>query len=142
MIEQRWCLTGLISSQSHKNGDAALAVSLSVVLGVISLLVSVACYAWRKMKWTRGIYFFLLNINILLSYHIIHRTYSFNKCKNSLLGNTFIKGENLLESTKEDDMELPLFDLVEIEAATNNFSNEHKLGEGGFGPVYKVKLTC
>ncbi|XP_020250182.1 receptor-like serine/threonine-protein kinase SD1-8 isoform X1 [Asparagus officinalis] len=89
---------GLISSQSHKSGDAALAVSLSVVLGVISLLVSVACYAWRKLKWTRG--------------------------------NAFVK---------EDDMELPFFELVEIEAATNNFSNENKLGEGGFGPVYKMR---
>jgi len=36
-------------------------------------------------------------------------------------------------------MELPLFDLVAIETATNNFSIENKLGEGGFGPVYKVK---
>jgi len=26
-------------------------------------------------------------------------------------------------------------------AATNNFSLENKLGEGGFGPVFKVKLV-
>ncbi|ONK65644.1 uncharacterized protein A4U43_C07F39190 [Asparagus officinalis] len=90
---------GLISSQFHKSGDATLAVSLSVVLGVISILVSVACYAWRKLKWTRG--------------------------------NAFVK---------EDDMEMPLFEFVEIEAATNNFSNENKLGEGGFGSVYKGKM--
>ncbi|KAL3742088.1 hypothetical protein ACJRO7_017552 [Eucalyptus globulus] len=29
------------------------------------------------------------------------------------------------------------FDLQTIEVATNNFSNDKKLGEGGFGPVYK-----
>jgi hypothetical protein len=29
------------------------------------------------------------------------------------------------------------FDFYTIAEATNNFS--HKLGEGGFGPVYKVK---
>ncbi|KAG8635254.1 hypothetical protein MANES_16G014100v8 [Manihot esculenta] len=29
------------------------------------------------------------------------------------------------------------FDLGTIEAATNNFSNDNKLGEGGFGEVYK-----
>ena len=53
-------------------------------------------------------------------------------------GNTPNNEENIAESTKGDDMELPLFDLVAIEEATNNFSNENKLGEGGFGPVYKV----
>lgn len=30
------------------------------------------------------------------------------------------------------------FDLSTIEAATNNFSERNKLGEGGFGEVYKV----
>ncbi|KAI5333371.1 hypothetical protein L3X38_023502 [Prunus dulcis] len=42
--------------------------------------------------------------------------------------------------TKED-LELPLFDFDTIAAATNNFSYTNKLGEGGFGPVYKAKLT-
>jgi hypothetical protein len=37
-----------------------------------------------------------------------------------------------------NDMELPIFDLAAIANATNNFSNNNKLGEGGFGPVYKV----
>ncbi|CAN6341569.1 unnamed protein product, partial [Urochloa humidicola] len=30
-----------------------------------------------------------------------------------------------------------LYDLSSLRAATNNFSEENKLGEGGFGPVYK-----
>lgn len=30
------------------------------------------------------------------------------------------------------------YDLNTIEAATDNFSDENKLGEGGFGVVYKV----
>jgi hypothetical protein len=30
------------------------------------------------------------------------------------------------------------FNFATIEAATNNFSNDNKLGEGGFGAVYKV----
>jgi len=57
-----------------------------------------------------------------------------------VLGNTSINEENIVESTKDDDMELPLFDIVAIEAATKNFSRENKLGEGGFGPVYKVRI--
>ncbi|KAK9932428.1 hypothetical protein M0R45_019666 [Rubus argutus] len=36
-----------------------------------------------------------------------------------------------------NDTELPLFNLRSILAATNNFSEANKLGEGGFGPVYK-----
>jgi hypothetical protein len=31
-------------------------------------------------------------------------------------------------------------DLSTIKSATDNFSEENKLGEGGFGPVYKVML--
>ena len=36
------------------------------------------------------------------------------------------------------DLELPLVEFEEIAKATNNFSLNNKLGEGGFGPVYKV----
>ena len=34
--------------------------------------------------------------------------------------------------------ELHVFSLESIYVATSNFSTENKLGEGGFGPVYKV----
>jgi hypothetical protein len=36
------------------------------------------------------------------------------------------------------DAELPLFSYESVSAATNKFSDLNKLGEGGFGPVYKV----
>ena len=39
---------------------------------------------------------------------------------------------------KKEDMELPIFDLITISNATDNFANNNKLGEGGFGSVYKV----
>ena len=39
---------------------------------------------------------------------------------------------------KTEDLELPLFDLATISSATDDFSTNNKLGEGGFGPVYKV----
>ncbi|XP_041015351.1 receptor-like serine/threonine-protein kinase SD1-8 [Juglans microcarpa x Juglans regia] len=38
------------------------------------------------------------------------------------------------------DVELPLFSYESVLAATDNFSTANKLGEGGFGPVYKGKL--
>ncbi|TVU00931.1 hypothetical protein EJB05_53628 [Eragrostis curvula] len=36
--------------------------------------------------------------------------------------------------------DLPLMDLSSIYAATNSFCKENKLGEGGFGPVYRGVL--
>ena len=42
------------------------------------------------------------------------------------------------ENNGEENLELPLFDLATISTATNNFSIENKIGEGGFGPVYRV----
>ncbi|KAG5113962.1 hypothetical protein JHK82_037231 [Glycine max] len=40
-----------------------------------------------------------------------------------------------------EDQALHLFDIDIILAATNNFSIENKIGEGGFGPVYRGKLS-
>ena len=39
-----------------------------------------------------------------------------------------------------DELELPLFDFNTLTMATNNFSVANKLGEGGFGIVYRVCL--
>ncbi|KAL2247563.1 UNVERIFIED_CONTAM: G-type lectin S-receptor-like serine/threonine-protein kinase [Sesamum indicum] len=40
-----------------------------------------------------------------------------------------------------EDLDLPLFDLGTVARATENFSMNKKLGEGGFGPVYKGLLV-
>lgn len=49
------------------------------------------------------------------------------------------KANNRRKSTKRE-VEFPLFSFSSVAAATNNFSDTNKLGEGGFGPVYKVKF--
>ena len=41
---------------------------------------------------------------------------------------------------KSKDSWLPLFSLATVSAATENFSMQCKLGEGGFGPIYKVEF--
>ncbi|PRQ30612.1 putative protein kinase RLK-Pelle-DLSV family [Rosa chinensis] len=43
-------------------------------------------------------------------------------------------------SSKKEDLELPLFDVASIIYATNNFSENNKLGQGGFGSVFKGML--
>ncbi|QHO00620.1 G-type lectin S-receptor-like serine/threonine-protein kinase [Arachis hypogaea] len=41
---------------------------------------------------------------------------------------------------RQVDVDLPIFDFSVLAKATDNFSSNKKLGEGGFGPVYKGTL--
>ncbi|XP_057471845.1 uncharacterized protein LOC130760506 isoform X2 [Actinidia eriantha] len=41
----------------------------------------------------------------------------------------------------DENIELPIFSVVTIAEATNNFSFSNKIGEGGFGSVYKGQLS-
>ncbi|KAL2472602.1 G-type lectin S-receptor-like serine/threonine-protein kinase [Forsythia ovata] len=43
--------------------------------------------------------------------------------------------------TKDEDIDLPMFNLVTITTATENFSVTNIIGEGGFGIVYKGTLS-
>ncbi|KRG88621.2 hypothetical protein GLYMA_U042800v4 [Glycine max] len=49
------------------------------------------------------------------------------------------KNENI--ERQLEDLDVPLFHLLTITTATNNFSLNNKIGQGGFGPVYKGKLV-
>lgn len=44
----------------------------------------------------------------------------------------------LREEKQVESKEFPLFPFDLTVEATQHFSDENKLGEGGFGPVYKV----
>ena len=47
---------------------------------------------------------------------------------------------NRLWRGEKKEADLPRFSFASASASTNNFSIENKLGEGGFGSVYKVRL--
>ncbi|KAF9590364.1 hypothetical protein IFM89_033890 [Coptis chinensis] len=51
---------------------------------------------------------------------------------------TSLSDLSIAHETDQGKLELPSFDFNTVSAATNNFSN--KLGQGGFGPVYKGTL--
>ncbi|KAI7745042.1 hypothetical protein M8C21_000021 [Ambrosia artemisiifolia] len=59
-------------------------------------------------------------------------------CRRRKKKNRIVK---ILEREDDDDTgEMNSFNLSTIQVATNNFSEGNKLGEGGFGPVYKGTL--
>ena len=47
---------------------------------------------------------------------------------------------NRLWRGEKKEVDLPMFSFASVSASTNNFCIENKLGEGGFGSVYKVRL--
>ena len=50
---------------------------------------------------------------------------------------SFVIGEEINNITRKSSL---LFDLPTIKETTNNFSSANKVGEGGFGTVYKVVM--
>ncbi|KAI8573863.1 hypothetical protein RHMOL_Rhmol01G0308600 [Rhododendron molle] len=65
------------------------------------------------------------------------------KTKDSILsGRLNNSRDNVVNRGNPHDtkLELPTIDFEEIAAATDNFSISSKIGEGGFGPVFKGKL--
>eukprot|EP00261_Vitis_vinifera_P017328 XP_010646959.1 PREDICTED: cysteine-rich receptor-like protein kinase 25 [Vitis vinifera] len=55
-------------------------------------------------------------------------------------GKTKFREGNMQARGEEDSGEMYYFNLTTILTATNNFSEANKLGQGGFGPVYKGTL--
>ncbi|XP_057453087.1 G-type lectin S-receptor-like serine/threonine-protein kinase At4g27290 [Lotus japonicus] len=54
--------------------------------------------------------------------------------------NTFSFSKRYKRNLRKEDVDLSTFDFSVLANATKNFSSGNKLGEGGFGPVYKGML--
>lgn len=46
--------------------------------------------------------------------------------------------DNQFGEDDKKDIDVPFFEFESIVDATENFAEAYKLGQGGFGPVYKV----
>ncbi|KAL0012462.1 hypothetical protein SO802_007570 [Lithocarpus litseifolius] len=68
------------------------------------------------------------------------------KKSNAIKGENFKKSDQILNYQAASELTTVdsclQFDFGTIEAATNKFSNDNKIGEGGFGKVYKFKYIC
>lgn len=81
----------------------------------------------------------------------VYLSFSSFHCANTsllicLLDSSLVSKENV-EGSWKSDLEsqhvsgLNFFEIQTLQTATNNFSASNKLGQGGFGTVYKVRDT-
>ncbi|KAJ6728694.1 hypothetical protein OIU74_006707, partial [Salix koriyanagi] len=60
-----------------------------------------------------------------------------DRSQDFLLNGVIISRKDFTGEKSTDEFELPLIEFSTIASATNNFADENKLGEGGFGRVHK-----
>ncbi|RWR93560.1 putative kinase [Cinnamomum micranthum f. kanehirae] len=88
---------------------------------------------------------FLIMVLVFVIYHVqskrVHREEKDARRELSVmeLHTNRDAGEKIRDIGKRG-LELPIFSFYNVLAATDNFSVANKLGEGGFGPVYKGKF--
>lgn len=55
-----------------------------------------------------------------------------------LIASDSFKSSSEIGADRKEGHDLKIFSFRSIAASTNDFSDDNKLGQGGFGPVYKV----
>ncbi|KAK1421238.1 hypothetical protein QVD17_23423 [Tagetes erecta] len=97
--------------QDSNNRKQMIIIVMSTLLGLI-LACLLILVAWRKKK----------------------------RSKKTIIGRVPAHGEICTNENGKEDSELSSYSLTIIAKSTNNFCIDNKLGEGGFGPVYKGVL--
>ncbi|KAK1390420.1 Receptor-like serine/threonine-protein kinase [Heracleum sosnowskyi] len=94
----------------------------------------------RRSRATRHLRIILIVLVLLLVVVVLAliRLFVLSKRKPKGEGNLKFSLEGVaLNKIQSEDWELPVVDFKRIVKATDSFSQDNKLGEGGFGPVYK-----
>ncbi|WCJ31525.1 G-type lectin S-receptor-like serine/threonine-protein kinase At4g27290 [Euphorbia peplus] len=108
----RLAASDLELTNSRKKGTRVWIIALSVLVAAASILALFLILHFRRKRLRR-----LATESIVMQ-----------------------ERDNTNGSRGQQELELPLFDLSTIVNATDSFSGYNKLGEGGFGPVYKGTL--
>ena len=134
-------LFSFISDDKSKKSAKVIGSSIGVsVLLVLSFII----YGYRKWKQKRPsigkavttlsfLYFCLKTL--IISYILI----VFGVSNQAGSQDLPMKEAVLSRENKTEDLELPLMEFDTVAIATDNFSDANKLGQVGFGIVYKVK---
>ncbi|KAK1368880.1 Receptor-like serine/threonine-protein kinase [Heracleum sosnowskyi] len=94
-----------------------------------------------RSKAKRHIWIILFPVVLVLVVLALIFLYVLRKGRQRAEENLKLSPESVaLNKIESEEWELPLFDFKTIIKATDNFSQNNKLGEGGFGPVYKGML--
>ncbi|KAG6419122.1 hypothetical protein SASPL_121333 [Salvia splendens] len=100
-----------------------------IVIGSAAMLLGLAIFLASKKRKSETV-------------NIVERRGSRERSQDYLLNAPTIPSKrDQSGETAVDDIELPLFDITTLSIATNKFSDEKKLGQGGFGIVYKGVLA-
>ncbi|KAK8637881.1 hypothetical protein V6N13_136337 [Hibiscus sabdariffa] len=116
--DDNWVLSqaayGGIGTSQQKKPQLSVIVSVTVAT-IFLLMMVIICYLQKKICKSQGLS------------GVAKLSVSWIKTKISVG-----------RKHESDDPNLQFFSFSSIKASTNNFSYDNKLGEGGYGPVYKV----
>uniref|UniRef100_A0A2N9FQW7 Receptor-like serine/threonine-protein kinase n=1 Tax=Fagus sylvatica TaxID=28930 RepID=A0A2N9FQW7_FAGSY len=107
-------------------------MTLPLIVGITSVIILCAIifmYIWRRKMAKRQ------ENRQIDQRNQAHRIYTYNERH---VQDLIDAGE--FNEEDEKGIDVPFYDLESILVATDNFSNENKLGQGGYGPVFKGKL--
>jgi hypothetical protein len=148
----RSCLAGIIAQMPKLFGDASSRPVGGRILGVRCNLRYEKDVFFKETSTTiklnmpkKGlstmlkIVIFGVPCLVLIISVVLLRPYIVKEIRELLLQRDLVILER--EIVSESDERFSLFKFSKIKDATDNFSRENKLGEGGFGHVYKGRLT-
>ncbi|KAL5972886.1 hypothetical protein ACLOJK_039692 [Asimina triloba] len=102
---------------------------IGVIIGVVAPLLVLGfifCYLLRRKVKSKG------------RREAIGEVFSFQRGN---IASTTANNENYLDHGQTSGLCPPFFSFATVEAATDNFAPSNKLGQGGFGSVYKGQLA-
>ncbi|KAL9463409.1 hypothetical protein AB3S75_001256 [Citrus x aurantiifolia] len=122
---------GYIIRRKHLNAkEEKRWMSLVIVIGVVSVVPLLSYVSFLLLKKLKAKVESMVNRQKLL------RELGHNVSLPTIFGNR----KTQVRSDQTVKRDLKIYDFLTIAAATDNFSPANRLGQGGFGPVYKGKL--